>query len=188
MKSKRMKLSHLSSTLYRPRVIKISKTELRSIGHINKIDPRPALITELPHLSSGTRITVIGEKYPSLTRHDRTSEPQRDLQLFPGDKSLKTQTGTVRKVSRKLSTSSGPRIMPINKQKSDWTGQAKSIDFQTKPVSLFLSMKSVNLNLCFTLQTKTDATYTRKTMSLWIVNDHPKILDQQYRENKKRKR
>jgi hypothetical protein len=75
---------------------------------------------------------------------ERTSEPQRDLQWFPADKRLKNRTGTVGKVSRKLSTSSGPRITPINKQKSDWTGQAKSIDSQTTPVSLFLSMKSVN--------------------------------------------
>jgi hypothetical protein len=184
MKSKRMKLSHLSSTPYRPRVIKISKTELRSIGHIKNIDSRPALITELPHLSSGTRITAIGKKYPSLTRHDRTSEPQRDLRLFCPDKNLKTQTGPVRKASRVLLTSSRRRITPIHERESAGSiDQAKNIDSQTTPVSLFLYMKSGYLNFSFTLQPNTNATY-----SLPIVNDHPNLLDKQYQGNKKRKR
>jgi hypothetical protein len=130
----------------------------------------------------------MGQRYPSLILRERTSEPQPDLQQFPRDKNLKTQTGVVRKVSRKLSTSSGPPIMPNNNQEFDSIDQAKSIDSQTATVSLFLSMKSVNLNFYFTLRTNTDATYTRKTISPPIVNDHPKILDQQYQGNKKRKR
>jgi hypothetical protein len=146
---------------------------------------------KLTHLSSTPYRAHVTRMSRSKVRSivpERTSEPQRGLQLFPGDKNLKTRTGAARKISPKLSTYSGPRITPMNKQKSDWTHQAKSIDSQTTQVRLFLSMKSVNLNFCFTLQTNTDATYTRKTVSLWTVNDHPKILDQQYQGNKKRKR
>jgi hypothetical protein len=147
-----MKLSHLSSKPYRAHVIRMSRRKVRSIVRINNIDPRPALITKLSHVSLAphrTHITAIDQRYPSLILRDRTSEPQRDLRLIPRGKNLKTRTGAVRKVSRKLSTSSGPRITPINKRESNSIDQAKSIDSQTTPVSLFLSMKSVNLNFYY---------------------------------------
>ncbi len=147
-----MKLSHLSSKPYRAHVIRMSRRKVRSIVRINNIDPRPALITKLSHVSLAphrTHITAIDQRYPSLILRDRTSEPQRDLRLIPRGKNLKTRTGAVRKVSRKLSTSSGPPIMPNNNQEFDSIDQAKSIDSQTTPVSLFLSMKSVNLNFYY---------------------------------------